>query len=117
MTTKVTIHEHEDGLEITLHTEGLEKLPLRLQLCIPAGTVVRNDAFWLKTEAGQGMIVRSGDVELALGEKILSFGPCFGEHEFQGHYSGEETNAGGYTIFCNALTPVDKTVFLRVKRK
>ncbi len=117
LTTKVTIHEHEDGLEITLHTEGLEKLPLRLQLCIPAGTVVRNDAFWLKTEAGQGMIVRSGDVELALGEKILSFGPCFGEHEFQGHYSGEETNAGGYTIFCNALTPVDKTVFLRVKRK
>ena len=101
----------------TLHTEGLEKLPLRLQLCIPAGTVLRNDAFWLKTEAGQGMIVRRGDVELALGEKILSFGPCFGEHEFQGHYSGEETNAGGYTIFCNALTPVDKTVFLRVKRK
>ena len=90
LTTKVTVHEHEDGLEITLHTEGLEKLPLRLQLCIPAGTVVRNDAFWLKTEAGQGMIVRSGDVELSLGEKILSFGPCFGEHEFQGHYSGEE---------------------------
>ena len=28
LTTKVTVHEHEDGLEITLHTEGLEKLPL-----------------------------------------------------------------------------------------
>ena len=116
LTTKVTIHEHEDGLEIGIHTDGLEKLPLRLQLCIPPETVVRNDAFWLKTVAGQGMIVRSGEVELAFGEKILTFGPCFGEHEFQGHYSGEETNAGGYTIFCNALTPVDKTVFLRVKR-
>ena len=117
LTTKVTVHEHENGLELSLHTEGLEKLPLRLQLCIPAGSVVRNDAFWLKTEAGQGMIVRNGNVELAQDEKILTFGPCFGEHEFQGHYSGEETNAGGYTIFCNALTPVDKTVFLGVKRK
>lgn len=116
LTTKVTIHEHEDGLEIGIHTEGLEKLPLRLQLCIPPETVVRNDAFWLKTVAGQGMIVRSGEVELAFGEKILTFGPCFGEHEFQGHYSGEETNVGGYTIFCNALTPVDKTVFFRIKR-
>ncbi len=117
LTTTVTVHEHEDGLEISLRTEGLEKLPLRLQLCIPAGSIVRNDAFWLKTQAGQGMIVRSGNVELAQGEKILTFGPCFGEHEFQGHYSGEETNAGGYTIFCNALTPVEKTVFLGVKRR
>lgn len=117
LTTTVTVHEHENGLEISLRTEGLEKLPLRLQLCIPAGSIVRNDAFWLQTQAGQGMIVRSGNVELAQGEKILTFGPCFGEHEFQGHYSGEETNAGGYTIFCNALTPVEKTVFLGVKRR
>lgn len=114
--TQLRVKELEDGLEISLHTDGLERLPLRLQLCVPAGTVIRNDAVWLKASAGESMILRSGTVELALGEQILTFGPGFGEHEFQGHYSGEEVNAGGYTIFCNACTPAEKTVFLRIKR-
>lgn len=116
LTTRVTIREKEDGLEIGLHTEGLERLPLRLQLCIPKGTVIRNDAFWMKAAAGESMILRSGTVQLALGTTILEFGPGFGEHEFQGHYSGEEKNEGGYTILCNACTPADKTLYLKVIR-
>lgn len=114
--TQVEIKELEDGLELHIHTEGIDRLPLRLEVCIPDKTVVRNSHFCLEASAGESMILRSDAVEFALGDRILEFGNGFGEHEFKGHYSGEEVNSAGYTVYCNAYTPVEKTVFLRVKR-
>lgn len=114
--TFVSVKELEDGLELHIKTEGLDRLPLRLEVCIPAMTVVSNDHFCLAAQPGQSMILRDDKVEFALNDRIIEFGDGFGEHEFKGHYSGEEINADGYTVYCNACTPVEKTVTLRVKR-
>lgn len=114
--TVVSIEELEDGISLRVHTEGIDHLPLRLEICIPAGTVVDNSHFSLEASAGQGMILRDDMAELSGNDRIVAFGPGFGEHEFKGHYSGEEKNTAGYTIFCNAYTPVEKTVTIRVKR-
>ncbi len=113
----VTIRELDDGLAITVKTEGLDRLPLRLETCIPAGAVLENPHFWMKAGAGEGMILREGQLTIRSGEETLTLGDGFGEHEFHGHYSGEEINTEGYTIFCNAYTPVEKTIRIAVKEK
>lgn len=112
----VTIRELDNGLEYSVRTEGLDRLPLRVTTCIPAEAVLENEHFWLKAPAGENMILRDGYVTIRDEGNTLRFGPGFGEHEFQGHYSGEEQNADGYTIYCNAYTPAEKTLRLTVEQ-
>ncbi len=112
--TRVEVKELKDGIELTIQTEGLNRLPMRLELNIPAGTTVAHDAFWLKAAAGEGMILRDGTITLEYEGKRMQAGPGFGEHEFQGHYSGEEKNTEGYTIYCNAYTPFEKKFTIRI---
>ena len=113
--TEVVIEELEDGLELTVKTDGLDRLPLRLEVCVPAGAVVEHPSFWMKAGAGEGMILRDGCVTVRDGGQGMILGPGFGEHEFQGHYSGEEINALGYTIYCNGYTPLEKRFQIRME--
>lgn len=112
--TEVVIDEQEDGLELTVKTHGLERLPLRLEICVPAGVVVDHPSFWLKAGAGESMILRDGYVTIRDDLDEMVMGPGFGEHEFQGHYSGEEIDADRYTIYCNGYTPLEKTFRIRM---
>ena len=112
--TEVVIDELDDGLELTIKADGLDRLPLRLEVCVPAGAVVEHSSFWLKAGAGEAMILRDGYVTVRDRGKGMVMGPGFGEHEFQGHYSGEEINAFGYTIYCNGYTPLEKHVQIRM---
>lgn len=111
----VTVQELEDGLELHIKAEGLERLPLRLEICIPAGSTLENEHFYLQTEKGSGMILRDGYVNMTHNQNHIQIGPGFGTHEFQGHYSGEEKNDMGYTLYCNEYTPYEKIVTIKVQ--
>ena len=113
--TTLQITEQPDGLDLTLKTEGLDRLPLRLEICVPANATLEHEAFRLDTNPGGELILRAGTVRLYSAGKTLELGPGFGEHAFHGHYSGEERNTEGYTLYCNAYTPFEKTFHLRVK--
>ena len=88
--TTVSITELENGLEITVKTEGLKGLPLRVELDIPAGTVLENDVFCLEAGRGGSLILRSGYLSVRNGGKKVVIGPGYGTHAFKGHYQGEE---------------------------
>ena len=113
--TQVVITELEDGLEISVDTDGLERLPLRLELCIPADTTLENGHFCMDTVAGKSMVLSDDYVTMTKGLTSLEFGPGACEHHFKGHYSGEEINADGYTIYCNTYTPTKKVYTLKVR--
>lgn len=104
----LAIKELEDGLELSLRAEGLDRLPLRLEVCLPAGAVLENEHFHLKAAAGEGMILKDGYIHVYTNGQTLVLGPGFGTHTFQGHYSGEELNGAGYTVYCNEYTPLAK---------
>ncbi|MCI9183300.1 MAG: hypothetical protein HFG61_00255 [Lachnospiraceae bacterium] len=114
--TTVEVKELPDGLELTIRVEGLDRLPARLELNIPAGAALIHDSFWLRARAGEGMILREGYLKVEGCGRQLEVGPGFGEHEFQGHYSGEEENTTGYTVYCNAYTPWEKKFRICVVR-
>ena len=113
--TQVVITELADGLEISVDTDGLERLPLRMELCVPSETTLENDHFCMETVAGKSMVLSDDYVTMTKGLTSIEFGPGACEHHFKGHYSGEEVNADGYTIYCNTYTPTKRVYTLKVK--
>lgn len=109
------IREKDQGLELNLKADGLDRLPLRLEICIPAGVTLEHPAFALETAAGESMILKDGYVEIHDKTVTMEMGPGFGEHSFKGHYSGEEINSTGYTVYANGYTPLEKQFSLMVK--
>ena len=95
-------------LELHVKADGLKGLPLRLEIGIPAGTTIENEHFYMKAEAGSGMILRNGYLQVKETDRELVMGPGFGSHEFKGHYSGEEVNTSGLTVYCNCLLYTSK---------
>ena len=114
--TQVVITELSDGLEISVDTDGLERLPLRMELCVPSQTTLENDHFCMETVAGKSMVLSDDYVTMTKGLTSIEFGPGACEHHFKGHYSGEEVNADGYTIYCNTYTPTKRVYTLKVKQ-
>ena len=114
--TTLEIREKEQGLELNLKAEGLDRLPLRLEICIPAGVSIEHPAFALEAGAGESMILKDGYLEIHDGLTTVEIGPGFGEHSFKGHYSGEEINSAGYTVYANGYTPLEKHFSLMVKQ-
>lgn len=113
--TTLEIREKDQGLELHLKAEGLDRLPLRLELFIPAGVTLEHPAFALEAAAGEGMILKDGYLEVHDGSVTMEIGPGFGEHSFKGHYSGEEINSAGFTVYANGYTPLEKHFSLMVK--
>lgn len=114
--TQVVITELADGLEISVDTDGLERLPLRMELYVPSQTTLENDHFCMETVAGKSMVLSDDYVTMTKGLTSIEFGPGACEHHFKGHYSGEEVNADGYTIYCNTYTPTKRVYTLKVKQ-
>ncbi|WP_099469918.1 hypothetical protein [Konateibacter massiliensis] len=106
---EVAIKELENGLEFKVKSTGLDKLPLRVEICVPHGVIMEHDSFYMKTEKGSGMVLRDGYVTVRDQNRSIQIGPGYGTHEFGGHYSGEEFNEGGYTIYLNDYTPYERT--------
>jgi hypothetical protein len=108
--TVLNVEEKPEGLTLHLHTDGLDRLPLRVEFDIPAGTALEHPAFAMKAEAAQHLILRDGYITLRYEDEEIKLGPGFAEHEFKGHYQNEEINVGGFTLYMNAYTPVDRTI-------
>lgn len=104
----VDIKEVEKGLQFTVKAQGIDRVPLRVEICIPAGSILDSDHFYLTAEKGSGMVLREGYVTIHHSNQNIKIGPGYGTHEFSGHYSGEDKNDSGYTIYLNAYTPYVK---------
>ena len=115
--TTLEIREKDQGLELHLKAEGLDRLPLRLEIFIPAGVTLEHPAFALEAAAGEGMILKDGYLEVHDGSVTMEIGPGFGEHSFKGHYSGEEINSAGFTVYANGYTPLEKHFSLMVNKR
>ena len=105
----VTLSELENGLDINVKAEGMSGLPLRVELDVPAGAVLENETMCLTAGKGESMILRGGELNLHEGAQKIVIGPGYGTHAFKGHYSGEERNEYGYSIFLNDYTPYDRS--------
>lgn len=115
MATRAIIKEEEDGLEVSVKTEGLDGVPVRIQVCVPGDSVLENSHICLNAHKGGRMVLKEGMVRVCAGDSAVEIGPGIGEHAFSGHYSGEESNGGVYTICLNCYSPFEHKFRIRVQ--
>ena len=79
---------------------------------MPSQTTLENDHF-CNGDSGWKVnwFCQDDYVTMTKGLTSIEFGPGACEHHFKGHYSGEEVNADGYTIYCNTYTPTKESLY------
>lgn len=117
--TTVEVVLQEDGIDLHLKTEGVERLPLRMEFAFQPGGYVRTEHFVQNARAGEQINIIDGMVEAsgARGETIL-LGPAFSEHHNTGALGGAyPLSMEHYTVYCTGYTPVDRVIRLRAARR
>ncbi|MBQ9308084.1 MAG: hypothetical protein IJ229_09180 [Clostridia bacterium] len=101
------------GLEITVETAGLSKVPLRLELGI-AGQEIRSESFVIPCIPGAGMTVCAGNLEVhGAGEDVLTIGPCFASHNVLSAMGGAfRHSADRFVVNLTDHTPCTHTITL-----
>jgi hypothetical protein len=113
--TTVTVVSREGGIDVRVHTEGIDRLPLRVEIGFAAPCRVRTDSFLLDGKAGESIVALRGYAEVAgpRGE-MITIGPLFGSHGLLGRSEGAYPQSGDhFTMYLTATTPVDKTLEIR----
>ncbi len=113
--TKLEIIDQEDGIDLRLMTEGIDQLPLRVELCFLPGGSIRTEHFMQSAAPGQSITVLNGLVEAASasGETIV-VGPAFGKHNVQNRMDGAYPfSPRHYTVYFTDYTPVDRVISIR----
>lgn len=110
--TTVEVTMVEDGIDVHIHTDGIDKLPLRVELGFPEGSMLRHENFLMEGQGGQSMILAGGELEVTgPSGDVITVSPGFAEHgnmrraEMGGAFAQSEKH---FTVYLTAYTPVDK---------
>jgi len=112
---RVNIHELADGLKLEIHTQGRDRIPVRLEIAVPdEGRIETEDTLFI-AQPGQHMIVKKGRLAATYGHTKCLISDGFAEHTHTGHYEGEEGNGSHYTAIMTAYTPIEKEIKIQFK--
>ena len=115
--TTVEISFTGDGVEVKLHTEGLDKLPLRVELGFPGGSQIRHQGFLLDGRPGYSMLLSQGPLEITgPSGDVMTIDGGFAEHaSFNRYPDAYPESKEHFTVYMTAYTPVDKTIRIGTK--
>lgn len=117
--TTVDVTMTEDGVDVHIHTEGIDKLPLRVELGFPEGCRLRHECFLMDGVGGGSMVLAGGTLEVTGPQgDVITVSQGFAEHGCT-----ERSSMGGafaqsdkhFTVYLTAYTPVDKVIHFGTK--
>lgn len=112
----VDVKDVEDGLDVHIKVDGVDRAPLRLELAFDAGAMITNDAFALEGEAGAYITAKQGTVTASRGDYAIEVGPAFGTHDFvAGKFGSEGRNPHCFTVYFTDNTCFEHTIHIRAK--
>lgn len=112
----VFVEEVENGLDIHVKAQGVDRAPIRLELAFDAGTVVQSEAFTVEGVPGGFITAKQGMVTVTKGEYAIEAGPGFGTHDFvAGKFGSEGRNPHCFTVYFTDSTCFERTISLRAK--
>jgi hypothetical protein len=110
----VSVLEIEDGLNINIKTDGCDRVPLKIEMCVSSGTNIKSDAFICEGTAGGAVTIASGNTKVSNGVDTIEIGPAFAKHNLVSGYAGSEGRSKNhFTIFFTDFTNFDHTITLR----
>ena len=115
--TFVDVEQAGDGIDITIHTEGLDWLPLRVELGFPGGCALRSESFMMEGKAGDSILWAKGTLEIADKEgNLLVLSDGFAEHTALGRSDrAYPQSTEHFTVYMTAYTPVCKKLHIGTK--
>lgn len=118
LNTTMTVVKQKDGIDLTIKTEGLDGVPLRVEFAFLPGGYVRTEHFLQRTIPGESVNILDGTVEAMgpEGETIVIDG-AFGRHDFRDRMGGAyPLSPNHYTMLFTAYTPFERTIKIRAAR-
>lgn len=113
--TTVEVVRQDGGIDVRIHTEGIDQLPLRVEIGFLPGCELRTEQFILEGKAGQHVTLLSGDVEVNSSKgEYITLSPAFGEHNVLNRSDRAYPQSDEhFTVYMTAYTPVDKVLKIR----
>lgn len=118
MDTTVDVIFTDDGVDVTIHTDGLDQLPLRVEFGFAAGSQLRHQGFLMEGKAGQSLLLADGALEvIAPCGDVITLSGGFAEHANLHRYGDAyQQSPDHFTVYMTAFTPVEKTIHIGTKR-
>lgn len=114
--TTIDVTQAQDGIDVHVKTQGIDQLPLRVEIGFEAGCRVRTSSFLLEGKAGEAVTLLRGEAEIT-GPKgeVITLSPAFGEHNSMARSGGAYPQSQEhFTVYLNAYTPVDRVIHIGV---
>lgn len=116
--TTVEVRQKDGGIDVHIKTEGIDQLPLRVEIGFLPNCELRMDQFILKGKAGESITLLSGKAEVRSEKgEVITLSPAFGEHNVlvrsdRAYPQSDEH----FTIYMTSYTPVDRVLEIRTPR-
>lgn len=108
---EVVVEEIENGAKLSVRTYGCDRVPVKMQIGIEPGTLLRADQFYCVARPDQALVARSGYIEAIKGNDALRIGPAFGSHFFiLGHDDDDHGADGMFNLDFTDSTNFDHTI-------
>ena len=107
----VGAREIEGGVELSIRTTGCDRVPVKLEMILSAGAMIKGDNFVLPGNAGGSITVESGFVTATTAADEIRLGPGFGGHWFTESMRGSDAQSkSDFTVYFTGYTPIKKIV-------
>lgn len=108
------IEEADNGVDVHIKADGIDKAPLRVELSFDSGSVISSDTFTLYGGSSGSMIAKRGEITASKGSYSITVGPAFGEHDFSdGMFGSEAKNPHCFTVYFTDYTCFEHVISLR----
>lgn len=108
----VDVTNTQDGCEVRIHTDGLDGVPVRVEIGFEAGTQLRTPSMIMEGKGGDVVTLLSGDAQLTgpRGEVITLRG-AFGQHsDLRRRNNAYPLSPAHFTLCMTAYTPMDRVI-------
>ncbi len=110
----IVITEAENGIDVKISTDGIDRAPLRVELAFDAGCRIESDHFIAEGLSEGGMLAKDGIVTATKGNYAITAGPGFGNHNFVAGKFGSQTRSNDcFTVYFTDFTCFEHTISLR----
>ena len=112
--TFVSVQETPTGIDVHIKTQGIDQLPLRVEIGFEPGCTLRTDSFLLDGKSGESVTLLQGKAEITGPQgEVITLSPAFGEHNATWRSDGAYPQSlEHFTVYLNTYTPVDKTLHI-----
>ncbi|NLM10819.1 MAG: hypothetical protein GX213_08635 [Clostridiaceae bacterium] len=112
----VEVTDIPNGIEVRIKTNGIDRIPVRVEISLPVGGKLYSENFITETTGNGQMILKDGEVLFTKDNDELIISGGFASHEFiRGGYSEDSANDMSYILYMTDYTNFDHAITIKVK--